>query len=79
MEIRCDILGVIPEIGDIIIFNPPKYKGLIFGDCMGFTKVGLPKVGNLNCVMYPFEYDYKRDGFYVPKTGFICKSKEIYV
>ena len=70
MEVRCDILGIEPKEGDIIIFNPPKYKGLIYGNCIGFTKVGLPKVGNLNHVSYP-------DVFYVPKTGFVVKEREI--
>lgn len=37
-----DIFGIEPKIGDIIVFNPPKYKGLVYGKCIGFTKVGLP-------------------------------------
>lgn len=41
-DIRKDIMGVTPEIGDIIIYNPPRYKGLIKAKVTGFSKAGLP-------------------------------------
>ena len=67
-EIRKDILGVTPQIGDTIIYNPPHYKGLVYGICVGFSKVGLPLVDidnpNNNYL------GNKTDGFYSPKTGF---------
>jgi hypothetical protein len=72
IEIRPDILGTIPTIGSTIVFNPPKYKGLIYGKCIGFSSSGLPKVADLSKVSYYFKYDYDREGFYVPKTGFVC-------
>jgi len=28
MKRKVDIFGNTPEVGDIIVFNPPKYKGL---------------------------------------------------
>jgi len=43
-EVRKDIFGVEPEIGDLIAFNPPRYSGLISGICMGFAESGLPEV-----------------------------------
>lgn len=45
---KTDLFGNIPKVGDIIIFNPPYLKGLIYGECIGFTKAGLPKVINCN-------------------------------
>lgn len=64
MKIQKDIFGIQPEIGDIIIFNPPRYKGLVYGRCIGFMASGLPKVNwNDN------ELDYR-----VPKTGFVVKK-----
>lgn len=43
MEIRKDLLGKIPEIGNIIAYNPPKYKGLEVHYVIGFSKTsGLP-------------------------------------
>lgn len=52
MNIRKDFMGVTPEIGDVIIYNPPYYKGLIKAKVTGFSKVGLPitdyKVNNFN-------------------------------
>lgn len=42
-EIQKDIFGIIPEAGDIIVYNPPKYKGLVYGICVGFSSSsGLP-------------------------------------
>lgn len=67
-EIRKDILGVTPQIGDTITFNPPRFKGLLYGTCVGFSKVGLPLVDIDNS-----KESYlgnKTDDFYSPKTGF---------
>lgn len=75
IKIRKDILGVEPNEGDTIVYNPPKYKGLIFGICIGFTEVGLPKVAELNYVPGNLKYNYGKKGFLVPKTGFVCKHK----
>lgn len=67
-EIRKDILGVVPQIGDTIVFNPPHYKGLVYGTCVGFSKVGLPLVDVHNPKQTYI--GNKTDGFYSPKTGF---------
>ena len=39
MDIRKDILGREPKVGDVIAFNPPAYKGLVFGEVLSFSKV----------------------------------------
>ena len=73
MEIRKDILGNTPEVGNTIVFNPPRYKGLVYGECIGFTTVGLPKVKLSDEI--PWDYYMKsemnRRGYYAPRTGFI--------
>jgi signal peptidase I len=67
---RGDLFGVIPDLGDIIVFNPPRYKGLIYGECIGFTSVGLPRVG----VGISKDSNELVEEF-VPKTGFVVKKK----
>ncbi len=69
--IREDILGNIPAIGDIIVFNPPAYKGIIHSTCIGFTKVGLPMINNISRDLFKVKYEIDNKGFYVPKTGFV--------
>ncbi len=39
-----DILGNEPEIGDLIAFNPPGYKGIISSKVVGISPGGLPIV-----------------------------------
>ena len=70
MEIRKDILGRTPEIGDVIVFNPPWYKELVHGVCHGFTTTGLPKVVDLPNTS-GMSWRVEQDGFYTPKTGFV--------
>lgn len=43
-KIRLDEFGVEPKVGDLIAFNPAKYKGLVTGTCRGFSESGLPEV-----------------------------------
>ena len=70
MEVRKDILGNVPKIGDIIVFNPPAYKGLAYGKVLSFSKVGLPQIdGKENDLLY---FGRDKDGLYTPKTGFVC-------
>ena len=57
MDIRKDILGRKPKIGDIIVYNPPYYKGIIKGFIVSFTKSGLPILNTMNSGI-------------TPKTGF---------
>lgn len=66
-EIRKDVFGVIPEIGDLIAFNPPKHKGLIVSECKGFSLSGLPEVEFIEGM----RGSYNLSGYYSPKTGFI--------
>jgi hypothetical protein len=70
-KIRKDIRGVEPTIGSTIVFNPPKYKGLVMGECIGFTSVGLPQVKMTTNLPYSMKFDHDRLGYYVPKTGFV--------
>ena len=69
MEIKKDIFGITPKIGDTIIWNPPYYKGLAWGPCVGFSRSGLPKI--------QFDLYYlgvkNKDGNVTPKTGFVVK------
>lgn len=64
-----DIFGKTPKIGDTIVFNPPHYKGLVYGECKALSKVGNPRVEILS--------DYKgfklddEDGLYAPRTKFV--------
>ena len=69
MAIRKDIIGNIPQIGDIIAFNPPRYKGTLHGECIGFSKVGLPQV---KCVSNGPGFEFE---LYSPKTGFAVIKK----
>lgn len=63
MKIRTDIMGRTPEIGDIIVYNPPYYKGIKKAYVIGFAKSGLPIIGPTNNIRYLVEAD-------TPKTGF---------
>ena len=72
MEIRKDVMGIIPKIGDIIAFTPPRYRNgqLYVGEVVSFTKTGLPEV-------IPTEYigQINNSGGYSPKKGFVvCNS-----
>lgn len=40
-EIRKDILERELNVGDIVVFNPPRYKGIIFGKVIKFTTKGI--------------------------------------
>lgn len=64
---RPDIMGNIPEIGDVIAYNPPGYKGLITTKVIRFSKAGLPIVG------YNMHPKYNPNPS--PKTGFIIAKK----
>ena len=75
MDIRKDILGREPKVGDIIAFNPPVYKGLVFGEVLSFSKVGLPEIDARERDIFYFGRNLA--GRYSPKTGFvIAKSND---
>lgn len=76
MEIRTDLLGRTPMIGDIVAWNPPHYKGLVFGQVIDFKKGS-----NLPMVRIDDQFKSRYIGqdcgvfegnkVYVPKTGFV--------
>lgn len=77
MEKRKDLFGVTPEIGDTVIWNPSKYKGLVFGKVIDYRKNnGLPII--------EIDESYKNKNIgqnsgtgpyqYVPKTEFVVKK-----
>lgn len=41
VEVRKDIVGRELAIGDVVAFNPPKYKGIILGKVVKFTTKGI--------------------------------------
>lgn len=43
-EIRSDMVGKIPALGDLVAFNPPAYKGLLIRPILNFSTSGLPIV-----------------------------------
>jgi len=71
MNKRKDIFGIEPELGDTIVYNPAKHKGLVYGICVGFSTSGLPQVSLdkkfLVVDVYSIVNGEKR---YTPKTGF---------
>ena len=73
MKIKTDIFNNVPKVGDIIVYNPPKYKGLVYGTCIGFTEAGCPKLDNLNKIHYYDKNEYIRKGFLSVKSDFVIK------
>lgn len=74
--VQNDILGETPLVGDIIIYNPPLYKGLIYGICMGYTSAGLPEVKLDEKFKNVNAGKILNSGYYSPKTGFIVKKQK---
>ncbi len=70
MIIQNDIFGEIPCVGDTIVFNPPQFKGLVYGRCMGFSKAGLPLVK----VVGDCAGSKTKEGYSTPKTGFVIRN-----
>ena len=74
-----DIFGIEPKVGDILIFNPPKYKGLLYGTCIGFTDAGCPKVNKINGdelnngYTFLLSIDKANSVYYSIKTDFCIK------
>jgi signal peptidase I len=56
-------MGVIPKVGDIIVYNPPYYKGIKRAYVISFAKSGLPIIGPSNNISHLVRAD-------TPKTGF---------
>lgn len=75
---KTDMFGKTPKVDDRIVFNPPKYKGLVYGECIGFTESGLPKVKveNIKSVGYWALKRYmEKQGYYASKTGFVIVNE----
>lgn len=73
-NIRLDIMGNRPEIGDLIVFQSSKYKTLLIGKCVQFSKSGLPEL-EMDTTHYVGQKNMS--GYYAPKTGFaIYKTKK---
>jgi hypothetical protein len=70
-KIKTDIFGNIPKIGDIVVFNPPKHKGLIWGKVIGLSRIGNPILdfSETDHKNYIIKNRYKN--IYSPKTEFV--------
>lgn len=64
MKAKVDIVGNTPKIGDVVIYNPPYYKGIKLVEISDFTKSGCP-VG-----YYLDNRDYK----HIVKTNFFITN-----
>lgn len=70
MKKKKDVLGREPEVGDTIVFNPPGYKNLKKGICIGFQPSGCPKISG-ETGNYHVDFEIKKNGFYSVKTDFV--------
>ena len=68
---KIDIFGIEPKVGDIIVFNPPRYKGIVSAQCVSLSKEGHPRV------MYDNSYSAQTnsDGTYSPRTGYVIVKR----
>lgn len=76
---REDMMGKTPQIGDTIIYNPPRYKGLEKMICVGFAKSGLPilvKPPVYANTKYSLEELASKYAGCTPKTGFVIVKRE---
>lgn len=72
MQIRKDILGREPIVGDTIVYNPPSYKGIESALVVGFAKSGLPIIVPKRLENYYNDLHSEDRSTWVmtPKTGF---------
>jgi|LakMenEpi03Aug12_release.lakeMendotaPanAssembly.Ray.scaffolds.fasta_scaffold783166_2 hypothetical protein len=71
---RNDLLNREPNIGDLVCWNPAKYKGLLYGKIIKFSKNnGLPIILADEVFHNKYYGQTNSDGpnTYTPKTGFI--------
>lgn len=64
MKVKTDIVENIPKVGDVVVYNPPYYKGIKLLSITEFTKAGCP-VG-----YYLDNKDYK----HIVKTDFFITN-----
>lgn len=76
MTTKPDICGNIPVYGDYAAFNPPYYKGLVYGEIVGFVEsTGNPiiRVMKEQFQYIPWGYRNNEQEYidYNPKTGYV--------
>ena len=76
MTTKPDICGNIPVYGDFAAFNPPYYKGLVYGEIVGFVEsTGNPiiRVSRLKFRLATFRVVSRTEEYmdYSPKTGYV--------
>jgi hypothetical protein len=76
MKTKLDICGNIPVYGDFAAFNPPYFKGLRYGEIIGFVETtGNPiiryKIGKNRETGEPVYRDYS------PRTGYVIVKPPI--
>lgn len=68
---KLDINGIEPKVGDMIVYNPPRIKGIVSKICVGFSKAGLPiVVAETLLSHYSAEELAQKYRYETPKTGF---------
>lgn len=67
---KTDIFDKTPKVGDRIVFNPPKYKGLMHSKIVGFGRTGLPRVVE-NPESGRMWFEWNKKGYYTVKTDFV--------
>lgn len=78
-EARKDIFGNDPQIGDTVVWNPARYKGLVFGTVVDMRKrTGMPIVELDKSLhgKYVGQTASTVPNQYVPKTGFVIVKKK---
>ena len=76
MITKPDICGNTPVYGDYAAFNPPYYKGLVYGEIVGFAEsTGNPiiRVMKEQFQYIPLGYRNNEQEYidYNPKTGYV--------
>lgn len=82
MQVKTDLLDKIPKIGDLVVFNPPKYKGIVSGIIKSFTSGGRPKVELTTPPeayesYEPMSREIREKGVYSIKTDFVIVKNEL--
>ena len=77
-----DLFGKTPRVGDRIVFNPPKYKGLVYGIFCGYSETGNPKINKIfdkdheeSPNMRTVGEDITRKGYYIITTNFVIVNE----
>jgi hypothetical protein len=68
MIVRTDVTSRTPVIGDRIVYNPPRYKGIVIAVVVEITRSGSPRT-----VLIEDHHKYtlgEEVCIYTPRTGF---------